>query len=60
MFNACPLYPQKRTFLGAVAMSALGQNRTHAPQQIARLFDDLVGAAKNWQRHVDAKSFSGF
>jgi hypothetical protein len=26
----CPLYPSKRTFVGATAMSALGQKRTLA------------------------------
>ena len=30
----CPLYPQKRTLELSRAMSALCQNRTHAPQQI--------------------------
>jgi hypothetical protein len=30
----CPLYPQKRTFLSTVSMSALGQKQTHALQQI--------------------------
>jgi hypothetical protein len=29
----CPLYPQKRTSLGASGMSALCQKRTHATQQ---------------------------
>ncbi len=34
----CPLYPQQRTFLDAVPMSALGQKQTHALQQ-KPLFD---------------------
>src|SRR5262245_44872969 len=29
----CPLYPQKRTCAVQLGMSALGQKRTHAPQQ---------------------------
>ena len=31
--QACPLYPQKRTFGGAKQVSALGQKWTHAAQQ---------------------------
>jgi hypothetical protein len=33
--NRCPLYPQKRTSLSTVVMSALCQKRTHAVQQIS-------------------------
>jgi hypothetical protein len=29
----CPLYPRKQTSVSATTMSALGQKRTHAPQQ---------------------------
>src|SRR5262249_31595055 len=36
--------PRKRTFGSAKQMSALGQKRTHAPQQKRSLFDHLVGA----------------
>ena len=32
----CPLYPRKRTCAVQRAMSALGQKRTHAPQQTDR------------------------
>jgi hypothetical protein len=28
--NQCPLYPQKRTFIGAIGTSALGQSQTSA------------------------------
>src|SRR4029077_14860093 len=31
--SRCPLYPQKRTSIDAISMSALGHKRTHAPQQ---------------------------
>src|SRR5215831_4396838 len=34
MFGACPLYPQKRTLIERVGMSALCQKRTYALQQI--------------------------
>jgi hypothetical protein len=38
----CPLYPRKRTFIGATVMSALCQKQT-----LRRLFDHLVGECKN-------------
>jgi len=34
---------------------AMGQNRTHAPQQKGFLFDDLVRELLEMRRHVDAK-----
>ena len=34
--GACPLYPRKRTGAVQWSMSALGQKRTHAPQQKGR------------------------
>ena len=34
----CPLYPRKRTCAAQTVMSALGQQRTHAPQQTASRF----------------------
>ena len=37
----CPLYPQKRTSIERVAMSALCQKRT------STLFDHLIGAREN-------------
>jgi hypothetical protein len=39
----CPLYPRKRTFLGAIRMSALGHEQTYAVQQGDGLFDHRVG-----------------
>jgi hypothetical protein len=44
MSEQCPLYPQKRTSFGTVAMSALGHKQTHAVQQFRPLLDHLVGA----------------
>jgi hypothetical protein len=40
----CPLYPQKRTLLGATPMSALCQKQTFCTAAEAELFDHLVGA----------------
>src|SRR6516162_5406833 len=39
-------------------MSAMGQKRTHAPQQI--LFYHLVGELLEMQRYVEAGGFCGF
>ena len=35
MSKCCPLYPRKRTWIGATGMSAFCQQLTHAPQQTA-------------------------
>src|SRR6516225_9992832 len=50
----CPLYPQKRTSELSRVMSALCQKRT-----LATLFDQLVGAAEQRCRHIDAESLCG-
>jgi hypothetical protein len=50
-----PLYPDKRTLLGAIAMSASCHERTHAPQHNPCLFDHLVGAAEQHGWHVEAQ-----
>src|SRR6476620_1881372 len=39
-------------------MSALGQKRTHAPQQKRLLFDHIVGASEHRGWHRNAKRFS--
>src|SRR5215470_7192726 len=38
-------------------MSALGQKRTHAPQQTASLFDDLVGSGEQSRRDNKPERF---
>src|SRR5262249_39889074 len=58
--KSCPLYPRKRTFAVHKRMSALGQKRTHAPQQTASLFDHLVGTGEQRGRHFEAKRLRGF
>ena len=49
----CPLYPQKRTWIGTAVMSALCQKRTHALQQKGLLFDQLVGARVQDEKEAD-------
>ena len=49
----CPLYPQKRTWIGTAVMSALCQKRTHALQQKGLLFDRLVGARVQDEKEAD-------
>jgi hypothetical protein len=51
--------PQKRTLELSREMSALRQKRTHAPQQTVLLFDYLISAAEQWQRHRDAERLGG-
>jgi hypothetical protein len=40
-------------------MSALGQQRTHAPQQTVSLFDYIVGELSELHRHIQAERFGG-
>src|SRR5262249_16303812 len=58
--RSCLLYPQKRTCAAQQLMSALGQKRTHAVQQLRLLFDPLVGAGKHRRRHRKAERLGGF
>src|SRR5215472_13719792 len=55
----CPLYPQKRTLELTRVMSALCQKQTHASQQRASSFDNIVGALPEEQRHVEAERRRG-
>src|SRR5262245_27969786 len=50
----CPLYPQKRTFVSAIDMSALCQKRTSG-----RLFDHLVGGDQQVGRYGQAEHLRG-
>jgi hypothetical protein len=44
IYRTCPLLPQLRTFFEASGTSAKCHQETHALQQLAALFDHLVGA----------------
>src|SRR5215813_1833213 len=50
---------RKRTLELSLVMSALCQKRTHALQQES-LFDHVVGALPQEQRHVEAERLGGF
>jgi len=54
--SSCLLYPQKRTYAVQLGMSALGQKRTFGTPA---LFDHLLSATGQGQRHSDAERFSG-
>src|SRR5262249_2373576 len=45
----CPLYPRKRTSIGATTLSALCQKRTNAPQQKSRYSITTSARASNFQ-----------
>ena len=51
MERRCPLLPQRRTFAKATVTSALCQEQTHAPQQLAASLDHLVGTGEKRRRH---------
>ena len=57
--RSCPLYPRKRTCAVQPGMSALGQKRTHTPQQKGSLFDDLVGAGEQMGRNGQTDRLCG-
>jgi len=55
----CPLYPQKRTLIERVGMSALCQKQTYAVQQFGQLFDHLVGELQEMHGHIQAQRLGG-
>ena len=48
IFTRFPLYSSQQwmMWINCAAMSVTCQTRTHAPQQIAALFDHIVGAGE--------------
>ena len=56
----CPLYLRKRTFAPMIRMSALGHKLPCAPQQIALLFDHLIGSSKQLGINVEAERLGSF
>src|SRR5262249_8053748 len=54
MSAECSLYPDERRSTDATGMSAWCQSRPNASQQIASLFDDLVGGRQ--QRRQDGEA----
>src|SRR5215470_9688058 len=51
----CPLYPQKRTSVEAVGMSALCQKQTFCTAARMLLFDHLVSAQQRRCRHTQSE-----
>src|SRR6516162_5387051 len=55
----CPLYPQYRTWIGTVVMSALCQKQTFCAAVKISLFDYLVGELLQLRRYVEAERLGG-
>src|SRR3984893_3873761 len=55
----CPRRPESDLLAAGQRNDAKCQERTHAPQQTASLFDDLVGECEQRRRHLEAKRPSG-
>jgi hypothetical protein len=58
MSTCFPLCPRKQTLLDAVGMSPSCHEETHAPQQISKLFDDLVSERQERGRYGKAETIS--
>jgi hypothetical protein len=56
---ACPLYPQKRTSMSAIVMSAKCQKQTKCVAANFVLFDHLVGGVQQATWHVEAQRLGG-
>jgi hypothetical protein len=55
-----PLFTRLQTYRRAALSDVMGQHRTHATQQIAGLFNHLVGGGEHRGRHVEPECLCGF